>query len=49
MARLIENNNAVSVKITEEEMSQLMEALNKVKVHGPRYTPASEALIDHDK
>ena len=49
MPRLIENNNAVSVKITEEEMKQLMEALNKVKVLGPRYNAHSESLIDHDK
>ena len=48
-ARLIENINAVQVHITEEEMNQIMEALNNIKVVGPRYNERAESLIDHEK
>ena len=47
--RLEENVNAVNVHITPEEMTQLMDALNKIEVVGPRYSEHSEKLIDHEK
>ena len=49
MNRLEENNGAANVKISEDEMKQLMDALNKIRVVGPRYNAHAESLIDHEK
>ena len=48
-ARLIENINAVKVKFTDDEMKQMMEAIQKVPIVGPRYNENSESLVDHEK
>lgn len=41
--RLIENNGAASIQFSMEELSELTEASEKVKIVGKRYTEAMEA------
>ena len=46
ISRLEESVKSVDVKFTQEELDEIRNELNHIQVHGNRYNPAGEAMID---
>ncbi len=49
ITRIQENISAENIKFTKEELSEIYEQLNKIKLTGHRYSDAQEKLIDKNK
>jgi aryl-alcohol dehydrogenase-like predicted oxidoreductase len=46
MHRLQENLGASTVKLSPDALIEIRAAISKVEVHGERYAPASQKMID---